>query len=228
MSGFFPTTPLELRPNRQSVPAGTELWRVHKTKYAPDQFNPNLADVHDHRAGSRFDGTVLDPYHSLYLAADPTTALAESVLRSRPFDPRYSMRYIPWVTVRGRSLSALRTRCDLSLVSLLGEQDLAAVCQDSTLLEDERNYPQARRWASEIRARTPDIVGLVWQSRRNRPERALVLFHDRFDDCHGCDGKPLEVLPDAGIADLGSDAGIDRANELLAPLRSEISRPARP
>jgi hypothetical protein len=36
------------------------------------------------------------------------------------------------------------------------------------------------------------------------------------------------VLPDAGIADLGSEAGIDRANELLAPLRSEISRPARP
>ncbi|MFI2375502.1 RES family NAD+ phosphorylase [Streptomyces sp. NPDC018964] len=228
MNGFFPTTPLELRPNRQVVPAGTELWRVHKSKYAPDQFNPVLADVHDHREGGRFDGTALDPYHSLYVAADPTTALAESVLRSRPFDRRSSMRYIPWITVRGRSLSALRTRCDLSLVSLLGERDLAAVCQDSTLLEDERNYPQARRWASEIRTRTPDIVGLVWQSRRNRPEHALVLFHDRVDGCDGCDGKPLEVLPDGGIADLGSDAGIERANELLEPLRSEISRPTRP
>ncbi|MEV7869640.1 RES family NAD+ phosphorylase [Streptomyces sp. NPDC088124] len=228
MNSFFPMTPLELSPNRQVVPAGTELWRVHKSTYAPDQFNPTLADVHDHRAGSRFDGTALDPYHSLYLAADPTTALAESVLRSRPFDPRYSMRYIPWITVRGRSLSALRTRCDLSLVSLIGERDLAAVCQDSTLLEDERNYPQARRWASEIRAQTPDIVGLVWQSRRNRPQHALVLFHDRFGDCGGCDGKPLEVLLDGGIADLGSDAGVDRANELLEPLRSEISRPVRP
>ncbi|OON80532.1 RES family NAD+ phosphorylase [Streptomyces tsukubensis] len=223
MGGFFPMTALELRPNRQVIPAGTELWRVHKSIYAPDQFNPVLADIRN--GGGRFDGTVLDPYHSLYLAADPTTAVAESVLRSRFFDPRRSTRYIPWITVRGRTLSALRTRCDLNLVSLVKEQDLAAVCQNSTLLEGEQDYPQSRRWASEIRAQAPGFMGLLWQSRRNRPEPAMVLFHDRFDDC---DGKPLEVLPEGGIADLGSDAGIDRANELLRLLRSEISRPRRP
>ncbi|MET8824411.1 RES family NAD+ phosphorylase [Streptomyces sp. NPDC004610] len=225
MNDFFPMTPLELRPHREVIPAGTEVWRVHKSKYPADQFNPNLADLHDHLSGSRFDGTALDPYHSLYLAADPTTALAESVLRSRPYDPRTGTRLIPWITVRGRSLTALRTRCALRLVTLVEEQDLAAVCQDSTLLEDERNYPRSRRWASEIRAQTPDIVGLVWQSRRNRPRRALVLFHDRVGDCAGCGGTPLEAVPGSGMPDLGSDAGIDWANALLAPLRAEISRP---
>jgi RES domain-containing protein len=224
MTGHFPMTPFEFRPVRHVVPAGTELWRVHNTKYRPDEFNPNVADPFEFRAGSRFDGTLLDPYHCLYLADTPTTALAESVLRSRPFEPSVGMRVIPYATVWRRSLSVLRTRCEVTLVSLIEAPDLAAVCQDSTLLEDERNYVQARRWASEIRAQAPDVMGLVWQSRHNRPRHALVLFHDRFDHS---DGGPLEVLPKEGIPALDSVEGIDEANQLLAPLRSKISQPRR-
>lgn len=224
MSGLFPLTPLELRPNRHLIPAGTELWRVHNAKYAPGEFNPRLADPFEFKDGSRFDGTLLDPYHCLYLADTPTTALAESVLRSRPFEPSAGMRLIPYAAVWRRSLSVLRTRCELNLVSLIEATDLAAVCQDSTLLEDERNYVQARRWASEIRAQVPDAMGLIWQSRHNRPRHVLVLFHDRFEHC---EGEPLEVLPERGVPELDSDAGIGEANRLLAPLRSEISRPVR-
>lgn len=224
MSGLFPMTPLELRPNRHVIPAGTELWRVHSTRYAPNEFNPKLADPFEFKDGNRFDGTLLDPYHCLYLADTATTALAESVLRSRPFELPAGKRRVPYATVRRRSLSVLRTRCELTLVSLVESKDLAAVCQEATLLEDERNYVSARRWASEIRAQAPDVMGLIWQSRHNRPQRALVLFHDRFAHC---DGKPLDVLPERGIRDLDSDAGIDRANWFLEPLRSEISRPRR-
>ncbi|MGW2023114.1 RES family NAD+ phosphorylase [Streptomyces decoyicus] len=224
MSGLFPMTPLELRPNRHVIPAGTELWRVHNTRYAPNEFNPKLADPFEFKDGNRFDGTPLDPYHCLYLADTATTALAESVLRSRPFELPAGKRRVPYATVWRRSLSVLRTRCELTLVSLVESKDLAAVCQDATLLEDERNYVPARRWASEIRAQAPDVMGLIWQSRHNRPQRALVLFHDRFAHC---DGKPLDVLPERGIRDLDSDAGIDRANWFLEPLRSEISRPRR-
>lgn len=224
MSGLFPMTSLELRPNRRVIPAGTELWRVHNTRYEPNEFNPKLADPFEFRDGNRFDGTPLDPYHCLYLADTATTALAESVLRSRPFEPPAGRRRIPYATVRGRSLSVLRTRCELTLVSLIESRDLAAVCQEAALLEDERNYVPARRWASEIRAQAPDAMGLIWQSRHNRPRHALVLFHDRFAHC---DGKPLDVMPGKGILDLGSDAGIGRANGLLEPLRAEISRPVR-
>ncbi|MER6348634.1 RES family NAD+ phosphorylase [Streptomyces sp. NPDC001532] len=220
MNGFFPMIDLELRPHRKVIPAGTELWRVHHSKYAPDQFNPKLSDIHFD--GGRFEGTVLDPYHSLYLADDPLTALAESVLRSRPFERPVGMRRIPYRTVWQRSLSGLRTRYDLHLVSLIEGQDLAAVCQDATLLEDEGNYARARRWSSEIRAQAPDAMGLVWESRRNRSRLALVLYHDRFEDR---DGGPLEVLTDTGIADLGSQEGMKRANEILEPLRAEISEP---
>jgi hypothetical protein len=223
MSGFFPMIDLELRPNRQVIPAGTELWRVHQSTYAPDQFNPKLADIHFD--GGRFEGTVLDPYHSLYLADSALTALAESVLRSRPFELPRGRRTIPFRTIWQRSLSAMRTRYELNLVSLVDGKDLAAVCQDSTLLEDESNYAKARRWSSEIRAQAPDAMGLVWESRRNRSQLAMVLFHDRFG--HG-DGPPLEVLEDRGIADLGSQEGRKRANEILEPLRAEISEPVWP
>ncbi|WP_030342854.1 RES family NAD+ phosphorylase [Streptomyces sp. NRRL S-1022] len=223
MGGFFPMIDLKLRPHRRVIPAGTELWRVHLSRYAADEFNPRLADIHFH--GGRFDGTVLDQYHSLYLAESALTALAESVLRSRPFDSPAGDRTIPYRAVWQRSLSCVRTRADLVLVSLVSGADLAAVCQDATLLEDESNYARARRWSSEIRAQASDAMGLVWESRRNRSEHAMVLYHDR---CAGPDGPPLEVLPDRGIPDLGSQEGRARANELLAPLWARIAGPEWP
>ncbi|WP_430383095.1 RES family NAD+ phosphorylase [Streptomyces sp. P10-4] len=184
---------------------------------------PRLADIHFH--GGRFDGTVLDQCHSLYVAETALTALAESVLRSRPFASPVGDRTIPYRAVWQRSLSCLRTRSDLILVSLVRGADLAAVCQDATLLEDEANYARARRRSSEIRAQASDVMGLIWESRRNRSAHAMVLYHDR---CLGQDGSPLEVLPDRGIPDLGAAEGRERADELLAPLRARIARPERP
>ncbi|MFA7767425.1 RES family NAD+ phosphorylase [Streptomyces sp. NPDC048723] len=215
---FFPMIRDVLDPNREVIPAGTELWRVHKSKYRPTQFNPTLADLH--LSGGRFEGTVLDPYRSLYVADSALTAVAESVLRSVPW--KGDRREIPYANVHGRTLSVLRTTRELTLVSLIEEKDLAAVHQTANLLDDERSYPMARRWTSEIRAQAPDAMGLVWQSRRNRPLHAMVLFHDRFDDCH-C--SALEVLPGRGIADLGSPEGVEEVNGLLDPLRAEVSKP---
>ncbi|MFG2986652.1 RES family NAD+ phosphorylase [Streptomyces sp. NPDC048258] len=215
---FFPMIKEELRPNFMVIPAGTELWRVHKSTYRPGQFNPTLADIHFN--GGRFEGTPLDPYHSLYVADSALTAVAESVLRSVPWTGE--KRVIPYALVQGRSLSVLRTTCELTVVSLLKEKDLAAVRQNADLLDDERSYAKARRWASEIRAQAPDAMGLVWQSRRNRPEHAMVLFHDRFDDRHG---RALDMLPERGIADLGSPEGVKEVNRLLDPLWAEVSEP---
>ncbi|MBB5930012.1 hypothetical protein [Streptomyces echinatus] len=93
---------------------------------------------------------MLDQYHSLYLAEAPPTALAASVLRSRPFELPTGDRTIPCPAVWQRSLSCLRTRCDLILVSLVSGAHLAAVCQDAAFLEDEgrprlRGGPRAGR-----------------------------------------------------------------------------------
>ncbi|MEU9948611.1 MULTISPECIES: RES family NAD+ phosphorylase [Streptomyces] len=215
---FFPMIEDELDPNLEVIPAGTELWRVHKSKYRPTQFNPTLADLHFR--GGRFEGTVLDPYRSLYVADSALTAVAESVLRSVPWTGQ--RRKILYAAVDGRSLSVLRTTRELTLVSLIEEKDLAAVHRTASLLDDESSYPTARRWTSEIRAQAPGAMGMVWQSRRNRPKHSMLLFHDRFEDCV-CEA--LEVLPERGIGDLGSPEGVDEVNRLLEPLKAEVSKP---
>ncbi|MCT2591574.1 RES family NAD+ phosphorylase [Streptomyces sp. N2-109] len=218
MPGTLPPSAYAMRPNGHRLPPGTRLWRMHRTKRPAEQFNPVPVDAHF--GGNRFDGTVPDPYRYLYLAEDPTTALAESLLRSLEFDPETGMRLVPYAAVAGKSLSLLRTRCELSLVSLVTEADLAAVCQDSWLLEAEgERYAKTRRWASEIRAQMPAAMGLIWQSRRNRPHLASVLFQDR------CGGEPLATVPMSGILDLGSPEGVTEANRLLAPLRAAIVPP---
>jgi hypothetical protein len=218
MTGTVSPSAYEMRPNGHPLPPGTQLWRMHKTSRPAEQFNPVPVDAHF--GGNRFDGTESDPYEYLYVADSSITALAESLLRSLEFDPATGMRLVPYGAVVGKSLTLLRTRCELSLVSLISEADLAAVCQDSWLLEAEgERYAKTRRWASEIRAQTPETMGLIWQSRRNRPHLASVLFHDR------CEDEPLAKVPMSGIPDLGSPAGVTEANRLLAPLRAAIVPP---
>ncbi|MBO1416196.1 RES family NAD+ phosphorylase [Streptomyces sp. FH025] len=201
-------------PVLETLPAGTELWRCHQTRYPGGEFSPVQADVHF--GGSRFDGTPLDPYPYLYAAPEQATALAEVLLRAVPFDGSTGTRLIPHARVAGRSLTALRTAVDLRLIRLVTEEDLAAICQDSWLLETEGpGYAQTRRWATALRARVPHAQGLLWQSRRHRPKRALVLFGDR------CGTEPVKTDP-GGSFPLDTPQGMAAANRLLAPLRAVL------
>ncbi|MFI8962614.1 RES domain-containing protein [Streptomyces sp. NPDC053493] len=216
--GFSPSTYV-MRPRERVVEAGTVLWRVHANTRAATQFNPVAADTHF--GGNRFDGTTSDPYEYLYLADDPAAALAETLLRSLDFDPETGTRLVPYAAVRGRALTPVVVRAGLRLVSLVDEEDLAAVCQDSWLLESEGDdrYAKTRRWASEIRLQAPESMGLVWQSRRMRPRLAAVLFADR------CGAEPLTVRAGEGVPELGSPAGVAEVNRLLAPLAAAVVPP---
>ncbi|MFI9250565.1 RES family NAD+ phosphorylase [Streptomyces sp. NPDC053069] len=209
------------RPHWEVLPAGTQLWRMHSSRFAAEEFKPFRPD--DRNPG-RFHATPEDPYPCLYAATDPETALAETLLRSVPFHRETGMRLVPWASVRGKSLNVVRTRCELKLVSLCSGAALAAVCQDNRLLENEgaKHYGSTRNWARELRAQAPEAMGMIWDSKRNPSQRALVLFGDRLTD--HADG-PLEALPYRSIPDLGSPDGIGEANQLLAPLRSAIKEP---
>lgn len=213
MPDRFPPGAYRMAPNLCTLPAGSELWRCHSSRRPAEEFNPVAAD--SHFGGNRFDGTSEDAYPFLYAAAEPATALAEVLLRSLDFDTASGCRLVPRAWLAGRSLSRLHTRVELTLIRLVTEEDLAAVCQDSWLLEAEGpGYPQTRRWASELRSQVPAAQGLVWQSRRHRPRRAVVLFGDR------CGADPLKPDPARGTPDLGSPGGIAEANRLLSPLRA--------
>lgn len=212
-----PCEDARMSPNLSVLEAGTELWRCHETAFSCTAFNPVAA--HSHFGGSRFDGTADDPYAYLYAAQEPTTALAEVLLRDMAFTWPAGTRQVPWAKAAIRSLSKLRLTEDLLLVDLVTEEDLAAVFQDAWLLEaDGPGYAQTRAWAREIRRQVPRAQGLRWQSRRHRPHHAVVLFGDR------CGAEPLKAVP-GQAHNLGTFEGASEANRLLAPLRAVIVPP---
>ncbi|MFF5182889.1 RES family NAD+ phosphorylase [Streptomyces sp. NPDC000345] len=207
-----------MAPRTTVLPAGTRLWRCHRSNYPATGFKE--AAAHTLFGGSRFDCTAEDPYPYLYATREPATALAEVLLRSMDFDPVLGSRLVPWAQAARYTLAELVTTAELTLVSLRVEEDLAAVCQDSWLLDSEPDdYPRTRFWAQELRRQAGQAQGLVWQSRRHRPREALVLFGDR------CGATPFAPEPLVSH-DLGTLDGAHAANRLLAPLRAAIVPPA--
>jgi hypothetical protein len=210
-----PPDDMVMAPHIQLIPAGTTLWRVHSSHRDAVSFNERK--VHALFKGNRFDGTDLHPYPYLYLGQEPGTALAETYLRGREFTVPAGVRLIGYEEVADKCLTEVRTETDLALVRLATEEDLAAVCQTSWLVDAEpRDYPQTRYWAGEIRKQATDAQGLAWVAHRHHPRVCVVLFGDR------CGDGPLSQ---EGTVRLGTPDGFAEANKLLAPLRAVITPP---
>ncbi|ACY96986.1 RES family NAD+ phosphorylase [Thermomonospora curvata] len=217
-----PATPPEHycpTPYLYTLPAGSRLWRVHKKERKPTDFNPRPARIK--REGGRFDGTTADPYPYYYAALDADVALVETFLRDLPFTHEGN-RLIVQKKVRGRRISAVETTMDLSLVDLLSGEALAAVAQDTWLIHAlPEHYHLTRQWASWIREHAPQAQGMIWPSKREGAQPALVLFGDEGR----CPPDALRVVPDAG-ADFDDPAGFAWLNERLAPYRAHVMPPA--
>ncbi|GLW61886.1 hypothetical protein Arub01_01300 [Actinomadura rubrobrunea] len=211
-----PPTRFRATPRLRTLPAGTRLWRVHHRNHKATDFNPRLADPNF--GGGRFDGTERDPYSTYYAALEAGTALAETLLRGVPFNDR-GYRTIRRASVQDRRASVVETTEDLTLVDLCSGEALAAVAQDTWLVQaDPADYHATRRWASWIREQAPAAQGLIWPSRREGGREALVLFGDRCPD---------GVLTDdyATGRDLDDLEGAVWINALLAPYRARIAKP---
>ena len=205
-------------PHFRPLPAGTRMWRVHDQRYAATAFNPKEADVNFD--GGRFDGTDRDCYNTYYAGLEAATALAEKLLRDIPFNEE-GYRTIRRVLVRGRRASAVETTKDLTLVDLCSGEALAAVAQDTWLVQAEpRDYHATRRWAAWIREQAPTAHGLIWPSKREGGRAALVLFGDR------CSGDCLIAEPSSG-RDLDDLEGAIWINHLLAPYWARVTLPRR-
>ncbi|WP_308120321.1 RES family NAD+ phosphorylase [Streptomyces bambusae] len=199
-----------------TLPAGTPLYRVHSARRAADAFNP--VPSHCLYGGGRFDATACDRYGYLYAGLTPEAAVSETLLHSLPFDPAGGARLVPAVAVLSRRLSVVRTATDVDLVALVSGQDLAAVQQDSWLVQAEaRDYPYTRDWGHWIRSRTgPWAKGFLWASKREPAERALVLFADR------CPPGLLTEDPEESV-DFSSAAGRRWLNEVLLPYHARLA-----
>ncbi|WP_289009898.1 RES family NAD+ phosphorylase [uncultured Thermomonospora sp.] len=214
-----PATPPEHyrpTPYLYTLPAGSRLWRVHKKTWGPTDFS-DPEPVRGKKGGGRFDSTPDDRYPYYYAALEADVALLETFLRDRPFTHE-GTRPVMRQSVRGRRISAVETTVDLTLVDLLSGEALAAVAQDTWLIHAlPREYHLTRAWASWIRKHTPQAQGLIWPSKREGTQPALVLFGDEGR----CPPGALRVVPDAG-ADFDDPAGLAWLNERLAPYRAHV------
>ncbi|MCX5380693.1 RES family NAD+ phosphorylase [Streptomyces sp. NBC_00091] len=203
-------------PAKVTLVAGTPLYRVHSARRSGDSFNP--VPAHCLYGGGRFDSTSCDRYGYLYAGLTPEAAVSESVLHSLPFDPAGGARLVPRVAVTGRRLSALRLTASVDVVALVTGQDLAAVHQDSWLVQAEaRDYPYTRDWAHWIRGHTdPWAQGFLWASKREPGARALVLFADRC---------PPGVLAPTGEdpVDFATADGRSRLDRILTPYHARLA-----
>ncbi|GAA2806632.1 RES family NAD+ phosphorylase [Saccharopolyspora taberi] len=197
-------------PVRHVLPAGTELFRVHLTKFDATSFRPDPSD--EHFGGGRFDGTERDPYPTYYAAPHSSTALMEYLGRDLRVLSN-GLRTAGYAKVKGRQLSAVRTTRELTLVSLLSGPDLAAVAQDEWLIQSE-DYGKTRRWSNWIRQQAEWAHGLVWPSKRDVGKPALVLFGDR------CGPEVLEV---SRQIDLSTPVGTRHVNVLLSAYRVQVT-----
>jgi hypothetical protein len=207
-------------PCRRVLPAGTELHRVHQRRHPSWEFVPRERVADPHFGGGRFDPTDEDAYPYLYAGFGRATALAERLLRGIPCDDR-GARVLPRAEVEGRRLSSLRLATDLTLLALTTSKELAAVGQDQWLVQAEADeYGKTRRWAHWLRRQAPWAQGLVWPSKREVGEEAVILFGDR------CQPGELQaaLLPPI---DLDTPEGCGWLNEVLADYHVTLRRPAR-
>lgn len=210
MPNYRPPAEPHGSPAKTTLPRGTTLYRVHSGHRDAAAFNPRPS--HCLYGGGRFDGTSCDPYAYLYAGTGTAAAVCENLLRSLPFDPDGGPRLLPRVSFEQRRLSTLRLTADTDVVSLTTARDLAAVHQDGWLVHTEASeYAYTRDWAHWIRGHTgPWAQGLVWASKREPGERAVVLFGDR------CPPGVFEVVEE-GVVDFGTAEGEEWLDSLLEP-----------
>jgi hypothetical protein len=204
-----------------TLPAGTMLWRVEQRD--GDQLHPLFRQDYpdDQRWGGRFDPGPANPTPYCYAATDDITAVAELLLREAPFDG--PERYIPRSQIADRSLSILQVGQDLPLIALNSLAELAAVRQDTWLIQaDPPDYVTTQLWGDWLRCTgaapvdgTPAPAGFIWPSKRNPDGRCLVLFGERCGD--------QVFRSEFGSVPLDCEPGLEWLQSRLALLMTKIS-----
>jgi hypothetical protein len=164
-----------LDPATVELSAGSLLFRVYGERFTATAFNPG------HGADARFhflhdaEGRRIP---SLYAAATPAAALAETVFHDVPVRPATDRR-VSFHKLRGRVLSAIETRETLQLVQLHhpGISRLGLRPRDLTDT-DPSEYPRTRAWAQALHD-CGSHAGLVWTSRLHNTHKAYAFFGDR-------------------------------------------------
>jgi hypothetical protein len=207
-----PPRPYRVELRHQTLSAGTLLWRLGSSRRAPGIFREDILDLRgDGSAGGRFDPTERCRYPYGYVALEPVTTLAESILRDAPYEA--AGRLIPRRKYAHKVMACLEATRPLRLIRLVDAEDLAAARTYTWLVHTESpDYPATRQWAHWFRECSRRADGMVWPSKRHPGGQVAMLFGDD-DRCGGA----VQASP-FGTRALGDPDGERWLAGLLEPL----------
>ena len=179
--GRPPAPPSNLSTRRlpiQRVPAGTGLFRIHKSA--------NGAKYFGRSASWRFDDPF-STYGTLYGGLIPRVAFAEVLLRSAG-----SLVALSELAIRSLcSFTALRT---INLVPLHGRY-LATLGANASVTSG--SYSVAQQWSRALHDHPEQPDGIVYRATRDNDEFAFVIFERAAAAIDG--GSSTELLADLAL-----------------------------
>jgi RES domain-containing protein len=207
-----PPLPAMVELQHQTLAAGMPLWRLGSSRRPAGVFREDIPDVDDTGLkGGRFDPTAACLYPYVYVAMDPVTTLAESILRDAPYQA--GGRLLPRSKYAHKVMMCLESTRPLRLVRLIDAEDLAAARNDTWLVHaDSPDYPVTRRWAHWFRDCSPKADGMIWPSKRQPGGQVTLLFGDAYRSGTAVGPSPFGTRP------LGTPEGERWLAGLLAPL----------
>lgn len=173
-----PPTLSALDPLVEMWPAGVDLWRVHKLKHRPAEFNPGLGP--ERGRFHPFHGPRGLPIPTLYAAATWEGAVCETLFRDVPLRGPDRRKARAELEIRGLSLVRLTGEAALVDLRTLGLRRLEL--HRRQLIDTEADqYQRTAQWARAFHEAVPEAVGLVWIARLADPP-AMVFFGDRVSE----------------------------------------------
>ncbi|WP_172327174.1 RES family NAD+ phosphorylase [Mangrovicoccus sp. HB161399] len=198
-----------------TIPAGTELHRIHPARFGAAAFNDT------DRGNARFSpirnarGAIIP---TIYAAESFDCAAAEIILRSPDVPATDPATGRPPLTIvfpsdyAGHAHSTLATAAELTLADLtVAGQRALGVEHNALIAGPTASYPAVRAWAEAIHAALPRAQGLFYHSHQLGPAFALVLFGDRAAGALAPGQSRSVASPGChrGIVDLADRLGIE-------------------
>jgi RES domain len=159
--GIHPQPKEDLDPLIYVLEKGSELFRVHQSRYPAKYFNPD--------SSWRFNDPVGGEYGVLYAALDYSGAMRETI-------PSGEFNIISKNFLKSRRLSKVTPNRDLRLVDLTGE-GLTHIGADARLTTG--SYQISQLWSQALYRHSSNVDGLYYCSRHDPSKFCVVLYEHR-------------------------------------------------